>query len=306
MTSSQICPPLSVHKLHAKKLQKKLGLKRGPAGNIVAHISDCLDWQHLRNKCGTPFDYPSTIFPIYFLEPPVIDRFWELVVKYEVELKRTYNPSIHLPDNLLTLVVNKKVNAVGHDQIDNVLCEFDETTETPESFVNRICAADNTAYKVLKSARKLCHLDGLSEDVQNLWLHNPTYQQNFYAYYYFDNTKVLIKVREWDSGIKIPNLKTSIVNKNWFVDYMVGYVNMLAKEFVSLGYQPTFEFFKIQNVFLPNLTSEFKDNNHPNHGVHRLVEKLMTLNGQHAGVVPYRQITENTGIKVSFTKELYR
>jgi hypothetical protein len=142
--------------------------------------------------------------------------------------------------------------------------------------------------------------------VNNPWLNNGTYQQNFYAYYYFDNTEVLIKVREWDAGIEIPNSKTSIVNKKWFVDYMVGYVNMLAKEFVTLGYQPTFEFFKIQNVFLPNLTSEFEDKNHPKHGIHSLVKKLLALNGQDTIIVPYSKITEDSSIKVSFTKEMYR
>jgi hypothetical protein len=74
----------------------------------------------------------------------------------------------------------------------------------------------------------------------------------------------------------------------------------------TLGYQPTFEFFKIQNTYLPNLTSEFKDKNHPKHGIHRLVEKLLALNGQDTVVVPYSKITEDRGIKVSFTKEMYR
>ena len=87
---------------------------------------------------------------------------------------------------------------------------------------------------------------------------------------------------------------------------MVGYVNMLSKEFVTLGYQSTFEFFKIQNVFLPNLTSEFKDKNHPKHGIHSLVEKLLAISGQEVGGVPYSKITEDRGIKVSFTKEIYR
>lgn len=305
MTSAQICPPLSVHKLHATKLQKNLGLRRGTACTIVAHISGCLDWPQLREKCGKPFDPPSSHIPMYFLEPSVIDKFWRLVDKYEVELEKAYNPSIHLPDNLLAFVVNKKVNAVGHDQIDKVLWEFDEKSGTSERFVGQICCADNTAYKVLKSEIKEWKLE-TSDYVKNPWLNNGTYQQNFYAYYYFDNTKVLIKVREWDTGIKIPNSKTSIVNKKWFVDYMVGYINMLAQEFVSLGYQPTFEFFKIQNVFLPNLTSEFKDKNHPKHGIHSLVEKLLAINGQEVGGVPYSKITEDKGIKVSFNKEMHR
>ena len=305
MTLAQIFPPISVHKLHATKLQKNLGLKRGIACSIVAHINGCQNWQQLRDKCGKPFDAYASAIPMYFLEPAVINKFWKLVDKYQAELERVYDPSIHLPDSLLAFVINKKAYAVGHDQVDKILWEFDEKSGTSKGFVKQICCADNTAYRALKSETKDWELEA-SEYVKNPWLNNATYQQNFYAYYYFDCTKVLIKVREWDTGIEIPNSKTSVVNKKWFVDYMVGYVNMLAKEFSSLGYQPTFEFFKIQNIFLPNLTSECKDKNHPKHGIHRLVEKLLALNGQDTMVVPYSQITEDRGIKVSFTKEMYR
>ena len=305
MTSPEICPPLSVHKLHATKLQKNLALKRGTACTIVAHICGCNDWPQLIEKCGKPFDAYASVIPMYFLEPSVIIKFWKLVDKYQAELERVYDPSIHLPDSLLAFVINKKVNAVGHDQIDKVLWEFGEKSGTSDRFVGQICCADHTVYKVLKNEMKDWELE-TPDYIKNPWLNNGTYQQNFYAYYYFDNTKVLIKVREWDTGIKVPNSKTSVMNKKWFVDYMVGYVKMLAQEFVSLGYQPTFEFFKIQNVFLPNLTSEFKDKNHPKHGIHSLVEKLLAANGQDSGVVPYSKITGETGIKVSFTKELHK
>tara|TARA_R110002126_G_scaffold88837_1_gene212674 strand:+ start:19805 stop:20611 length:807 start_codon:yes stop_codon:yes gene_type:complete len=268
-------------------------------------MNGCHNWQQLRNKCGKPFEPTSSLIPLYFLEKSIIEKFWRLVDKYRTELESVYNPSIHLPDSLLAFVVDKKMHAVAHDQIDKILWEFNEETDTPERFVGLICCSDCTAFKVLKCQRKDWELES-SQYIKNPWLNNATYQQNFYAYYYFDNTRVHIKVREWDTGVEVPDSKVSVVNKRWFVDYMVGYVNMLSKEFVTLGYQSTFEFFKIQNVFLPNLTSEFKDKNHPKHGIHSLVEKLLAISGQEVGGVPYSKITEDRGIKVSFTKEIYR
>jgi hypothetical protein len=82
---------------------------------------------------------------------------------------------------------------------------------------------------------------------------------------------------------------------------MIGYLEMLARQFIQLGYQPTFEFFKIQNIPLSKLTSAHESSNHPHHGVLKLTRRLLKLGGVLNANMAYHEVTDKKGIRVTYS-----
>lgn len=304
MNFTQVCPSLKVHKLHAKKLQRNLGLSLGTARTIVAHMYDSHCWEQLRKRCGQQFNATMYQLPMYYLETSKIDLFKKLIEIYLIELKAVFNINLHLPEGLLALIVTNKLSAVEHYQIEMILQDFEESEGTSEDFIDAILRADNTAYKAVRNQWPTKPLKNSRNGHRNLWLNTATFQQNFYAYFHIEDNHIHIRVHEWDTGLCIPKSKTTVVNKGWFVDFMSGYISMLAQQFIRLGYIPTFEFFKIQHVYLSNLTLECNNPEHPNHGIYQLYQRLMISGGEQNEELVLNRISEERGVKISFNDNI--
>jgi hypothetical protein len=306
MTNPQFFSQLKLHKSHARFIAHNLDLKLSEALSFIAHIHECETWQELKEKYGKQRGISNNIIPVSDVDSSEIALFWSLVDKYEKELKESYNPKIHLSCNILTLLINKKMNSVEEYQIAKTLMEFDRENGTSKDFINTIMYTDNTAYKVIKSQKNGWQVDTATNEIRNLWLSSDTFKQQFYAYYYFNNKQVHIQVREWDSLSDVSTSYVSIVNKRWFVEMMMGYIKMLAKQLLTLGYQPTFEFIKIQNVYLPYLTAEYKNENHAKHGIYLLTQKLIDLGGFENEDIEYNKIKESRGVRITFNNDSLR
>jgi len=86
---------------------------------------------------------------------------------------------------------------------------------------------------------------------------------------------------------------------------MYGYLEMLARQFVMLGYQPFFEIMKIQGVYLPDMGLEYEDNNHRKHGVLKLVRRLLERGGIQSGDKRYSPLEDNRGLKIAFSEKSF-
>jgi hypothetical protein len=104
----------------------------------------------------------------------------------------------------------------------------------------------------------------------------------------------------------VPNTELSVCNKTWYIDFMIGYLERLARQFIMLGYQPTFEFFKIQNTHLSELEPSHESPNHPKHGILKLTQRLSMLGGVLNTNMAYHEITAKKGIRVSYSKESFQ
>jgi hypothetical protein len=288
------CPQIKVHEFHAKKIKKNLKLSLCNAREIVAYINECHNFKDLEQLSGREYEEPENAFCIYFLESPEMKLFKNLVIKYEIELVAEYNKAKNnLNDSLLSLILNKKISEIEHYQIGTVLEDFEGTSRTPQDFVNAVLFADNSADKVI---RRCVSNNNLSRFF-NVCLNTDTFQQYFYAYYYFDDTRVHIKVQEWDSRLFIPKSEVRVTQKKWFGTYMTGYIEMLAQQFLTLGYKPMFEFFKIQDVHLTDLNSKFENEKHEHHCIYKLVQQLIEYGGE---TIKYDQVTDKRGIRISY------
>jgi hypothetical protein len=248
---------------------------------------------------GREYDASKEPFEIYFLEPSEIKLFQSLVIEYETELDSEYKKSNkNLDASLLSLISNKKISEIEHCQIAQVLENFEDTSGKSQDFIDSVLFADNSADKII---RRLVSSNNLSRPMCqiniNVDLKNNTFQQYFYAYYYFDDDRVHIKAREWDSRLHIPKSKVPVTQKIWFRDYMTNYIEMLAQQFLKLGYKPTFEFFKIQDVHLTELNSKFENEKHQHHGIYKLVQKLIEYGGE---TIKYDQVTDKRGVRISY------
>lgn len=302
MANSQTSFQLKYLKSHARFIAQNLHLKLYEALNFVALIHEFETWTQLKLEHEKQTGALSSANPFSELDSSELTLFWNLVNRYESELKEAYNPTIHLSSNILTLLINKKVNSIEDYQIARFLQEYDLDYGTSKDFINTIMCKDNTAYKIVKSQKNGWQIDTASSEIRNLWLRSDTFNQRLYAYYYFDNKHIHIQVREWDSLTHSRTSYTSLISKGWFVEMMTGYIIMLAKQLVELGYQPTFEFFKIQNVHLSNLTSEYENVNHAKRGIYILAQRLIELGGDENEDVRINKIRDDRGIKVSFFK----
>lgn len=302
MANSQISVQLKYLKSHARFIAQNLHLKLCEALSFVALIHELETWMQLKLKHEKQTCALNSANPFSDVDSSELTLFWNLVNKYERELREAYNPKIHLSSNILTLLINKKVNSIEDHQIARFLQEFDLDNATSQDFINTIMCEDNTAYKIVKSQENGWQIDTACSKVRNLWLRSDTFNQRLYAYYYFDNKHIHIQVREWDSLTHSRISYTSLISKSWFVEMMTGYIIMLAKQLVALGYQPTFEFFKIQNVHVSNLTSEYENVNHAKHGIYILAQRLIELGGYENEDVRINKIRDDRGIKVSFFK----
>lgn len=286
------CPSFNVHKAHAKYLARSLGLGHCIAQEIVAFMYGCHNWTELKRLSGQQYEASLDLVPLNFLEPKQVILFKELVTKFDKTIKESFNSKTDLPCGLLHNLVNDKYAAVEDYQIESVLDCFNKTEKKASDFIESIIFAENTP----------CRFTKMSHDhpVQNNWIRTSALQQSFYAYYHFNENAVHIKVREWDTGLRIPSNNSLVVNKSWYVDFMVGYIDMLAEQFMQLGYWPVFEFFKIQDLSLSSLTSEYADKNHPKHGIYQLVQHLISKGGALNDEINYNCITDFRGIKVAY------
>ncbi|WP_153810904.1 hypothetical protein [Paraglaciecola arctica] len=229
------------------------------------------------------------------MKPKETAAFHILVDKYKTDLHSAHKMGVYLPDDLLSLIVNKKSGAIEHHQIEQILNHYAEGEQTFDCFLDSIGGAENGASYVTN----YLHLRKYSNRPINFWLNNSTYQQNFYAYYEFQGENLHVRVEEWDTALCIPNTEVYITNSSWYVDFMHGYLDLLARQFVARGYKPTFEIFKIQHTRLSDLGLEHEDNNHPQHGVYKLVRRLFAnsnaiLNGN------YNDLTDKEGVKIAY------
>ena len=264
-----------LNKLHAKKIRKSLGLSLGRAQTIVAHIHNHHSWDSLNNANHACHKNHLRLRPLYFLPTKSTRKFINLITEYRSAFESEHL-AFHrlLNDSLINLILKNQLNAIEHQQIDKILTHIDSTVCNAENLVDAVLYADNSACKALH-----LHEENISSSLQsktiNIWLEHDMFQQSLYAYYYFNQRQVNIKIQEWDSELNIPYSTKSTVNKRWFGDYAIGYLKMLAQQFVTLGYIPSFEVVKIQNIEIKKLNSDFEDNNHPNAGIYKLVLELI-------------------------------
>ncbi|MBJ2135545.1 hypothetical protein JEU11_03685 [Paraglaciecola chathamensis] len=305
MHFQKYCPSIIKNRAHASTLQKSLGLKLNIAQTIVSHMYGCHNWAELNGRCDQEYEASDFLLPIYYLEDDEISSFRSLLDKFEAELGNAYKSGGYPPDTLLALIVNNEFQAIEHYQIEQVLNSYSEYEKNFDSFMQSIGWAENSAHRVINT---LSSWKSAGRPI-NLWLHTSTYQQSFYAYYKFsdiNDDNILIRVEEWDTGLQVPSTKLSVCNKPWYIDYMIGYLERFARQFIVLGYQPTFEFFKIQNTPLSKLESAHERPNHPKNGVYKLAQRLLMLGGALNSNMAYHEITAKKGIRVRYSKESFQ
>jgi hypothetical protein len=296
-----IYPPLEKNRAHAKNIQRALGVSLGIAQIIVAHMYGCRDWSQLKQKSGQMFDSSVISLPMCYLTPHELVPFELLVTKYRPNLIAAHSNGTYLQEDLLSRIVYKQFGAIEHYQIEQILSYYADCEQTFDRFLEALSWANNTASFVTKTAR----FGENSNCTINLWLNSCTYQQDFYAYYEFQDEHLRIRVREWDTGVRMPNPELHVCNSSWYVDFMYGYLEMLARQFVMLGYQPFFEIMRIQGVYLPHMGLEYEDNNHRKHGVLKLVRRLLERGGIQSGDKRYNPVEDNRGLKIAFSEKSF-
>lgn len=290
-------PELNSHKMHAKKISKSLGLSLCSSRTIVAHMNDCNDWQMLAQLSGQDTLSSIAKSPISFLDESELTNFQGLVCDYEQAINKNFDAKIHTFDTILFNLIAKKYGVIDHYQIEGILSDYNESSKTSECFMNALMNAENSAAHIVTKALKYQSPISPDSTCLNLWLENATLQQSIYAYYHFQGDNLTIKVKEWDTHLRIPNSKDSVMKKPWFAKYMVGYIELLASQFIELGYKPIFEFSKIQSIQLRNLTTKHADKNHPEHGLYLLVENFLSPKSKGAGS---NKIIDSNCISVSY------
>lgn len=299
MAYQKYCPPLKKNKAHARNLQKSLNLSLGVAQTIVAHCYDCHNWQELKQRCDQLYDSSSVKLPMKFLRPHEVASFKLLVDNYYEELKIVFQSKFQLSKSLISLIVHKDYDAIEHFQIEQILRFYEEYGENFISFKKAIDYSESSAARII---------DGLltepSSHPYRLWLRTSMYQQNIYAYCHINEVDkvVVVTLREWYTDLQVLGSSASVSTLGWFVKYMIGYITMLAQQFLELGYQPTFEFIKIQNTLLSSLTPDYENLNHPQYGILKLVRSLIQYS--ESQVLNYDEITHENGIKLAFTNRL--
>lgn len=273
---------------------------------IIAHFYDCHTWQELKQQCDQYFESSSMQLPMYYLMPHEIASFKFLVDKYQDQLKVEFQSKEHLPVSLIALIVNKDFGAIEHYQIEQILNSYAEYEDDFDSFKRTLEWGEYAANRVIDS---LLSWKSVRRPV-SIWLKTSTYQQNIYAYCQFNDIddsgdkNVFLKVQEWCTDIQIPKSQLPVCNLNWYVKYMIGFIEMLAQQFLTLGYQPIFEVCKIQNVHLSSLTSAHENKNHPQHGVYKLARSLLEYGGAINNDKKFDEITNKRGIWLTFPKKL--
>jgi hypothetical protein len=290
-------PQLNSHKMHAKKISKSLSLSLCTSRTIVAHMNDCNDWQMLAQLSGQDTLSSIAKSPISFLDESELTSFQGLVCDYEQAINKAFDAKIHTFDTILFNLTAKKYSAIDHYQIEGILSDYNESSKTSESFMDALMNAESSAAHIVTKALKYQSPFPPDSTCLNLWLKNATLQQSIYAYYHFQGDNLTIKVKEWDTHLRIPNSKDSVMKKPWFAKYMVGYIELLASQFIELGYKPIFEFSKIQSIQLRNLTTKHADKNHPEHGLYLLVENFLSPKSKGAGS---NKIIDSNCISVSY------
>lgn len=292
-------PQLNSHKMHAKKIRKSLSLSLCASRAIVAHMNDCNDWQMLAQLSGKDTLSSIAKSPITFLDESELSKFKGLVCDYEKAINKDFDAKIHTFDTILFNLTAKKYSAIDHYQIEKILSDYNESSKTSECFMDALMNAENSAAHIVTKALKYQSPISPDSTCLNLWLENATLQQSIYAYYHFQGDNLTIKVKEWNTHLRVPNSQDSVMKKSWFAKYMVGYIDLLASQFIEFGYKPIFEFSKIQNIHLRNLTAKHAYKNHPEHGLYLLVENFLSPKSKSKGSGSYKN-TDSNCISVSY------
>jgi len=299
------CPSLQINSAHARNLRKSLDLNLNTTQTIVANIYECNSWQELKLRCNQKYDSSSLQLPMYYLEAHEIERFKYLVDKYQDELEVEFLFKDYLPSSLLSQILRRDFGAIEHYQIECILNSYAEYEDNYYSFKRSLGWGEQSAKKVIDS---LMSWESARRPV-SIWLRTATYQQNIYLNCKFNDIEddsdkvVFIAVEEWFTSIQTPNPDASICNADWFVKYMIGYIEILAQQFIDLGYQPAFKFTKLQNVYLSSLTSAYENESHPQHGIYKLARSLIEHGKSLNKNMKYNEVISKRGINLSFVKK---
>lgn len=268
-------PTARVHTLHAKNIRKNLKQSLGRSRVVVSYINNCLNWKDLQSADEQSYREQQASNSLYFLPSNDVEKFINLITKYRsvFECKQlSYHQQ--LSNSLVSLILNNDASAIEHQQIYKVLEHVENVGCSANSLIEAVLFADNSASKVVHLHSENIASSTRPKTINTHLVHNM-YQQSIYAYFYFDQRQVCINIREWDCELFIPNSTKKVVNKRWFGNFSLGYLNMIAGQFMTLGYIPAFEIHKIQNVKILDANREFDDNNHPKHGIYKLMGELI-------------------------------
>lgn len=288
-------PELSHLTRHAKHISRTFQLPLSSAQEIVAYQHACTDWSKLVEKSGSILPQGSASFSI-LPSANEIRNFKNIISPYINDIKKHLNPSIHIPGSVIDKIANGNFHHLPWDVVQHVLyAEPIDINCSSDAVIYLLEFLDGTFSQAL--ARK-------NNTLTQLDIRSNFYGQRFYGYCDFEDKQVHILCREWDLFIKRPATphsvgknKTSICNRNWFPDYMLGFLFHFITQCRTSGYTGSIEITRIQNAsvhsWLKNKEDKFRSQ-----GIEKLFEKLVSKS-QHSHFQVDKQLLDDGVIKIA-------
>ncbi|QQX79995.1 hypothetical protein JK628_21315 [Shewanella sp. KX20019] len=237
-------PSVSQAKAHAKYISRTLNIKLSHAKESVAYMYSCFDFRELCDKSGLEI---TEELGKYISTPSVSDlqKLVPLLEPHIQAIREHINPIIHLESSVLSKIAKGKLYRLSRDVVSGMLCKDTEADWSDSASVIKLIEFldDSVSTVLLQRSNKPD-----SRNYANPWIKPTALGLKVYGTYHFNNKFVDIVIREFDFQFDHPLKGNSIARRQWFGDYVVGYLRHIAEQLISLGYQGNLKLCRVNNL----------------------------------------------------------
>lgn len=285
-------------KSHAKHLSKTFNLKLSDAQEIVAFRYRAISFSRLLKLAGQPI-IESHRLDMYEDAPEGVNaKFIKLVSPFENEISAHIDNNVHVNDSVLKKIADRRYSQISPHVMDLFTTSDEVDVSDSASIIEYLEFIDDSVTKVLAARKRSRKAERI-----NLWIEPWNYGHKFYAYFNFNGDNIDVVVREWDLDIEKPTKDFDISSRPWFVSYMLGYIELITKQFISVGYSGTLRVACINNLNAGNLYYRTKSNWH-SEGVAAIFNNLLANSGSWDWDDDGKGNKNYIGVKVKFGEVL--
>ena len=253
MSFDQSILPKESFECHAKHIKNQFSIPFCHAETIVAKMHDCFDWAELVNKISDKESAIELTRKSFLASKFLLSKFEFYLDPYVEEIKSFIEEKeyISVLGSNLEKISNRNFSYFSSDEMCFILdAVFEDLSkdriENIQKIVSCLVFLDNTLTNSLKRKGNL---------VSQIDISSSHYGHRFYGHCVLDNKKLHINCTEWDLLIESPRFKPlkerdiyNVCSEKWFLDYMIGFINILIIQYKSIGYSGVISIYKVMNT----------------------------------------------------------
>jgi hypothetical protein len=243
-------PPLHKIKQHVKFLSKNLPVTLCQAQEMVAYFQHCNNWSELKDSVEHGMrlqkGYRDPEIGVCHMEASNLRR------KLSDLLRSDWDSGIESLSKLPLIkqtishsIYNNRLDWLSDEEVSHLYYHlYEDNEDSPRHNLPHVLSGyDNNFLNLFHNCKTLAF---------GRHFYDHQYGLKLFCYKEHEDGKLTYIIREFDSYLRPPNkiyTKSDFVNRPWFVNYVVGYINNLIEILTSHGQCGELILYKVQNEY---------------------------------------------------------